>query len=147
MTMMRSLFLSMAVLTGLIYAAIHAEADAGQAVGVHTEYAGDLPNVPGKRLTAIVVTYPPMTKSRPHHHDAFVFVRVLSGTIKSQVAGQRLHIFHTGDHWVEQPGAHHIVCENPSVSQTARILVVLVADERAALDQPDGSTSKAQGPH
>lgn len=147
MTAMRSLLLSTAVLTGLMCVAARAEAGAGQEVRVQTEYAGDLPNVPGKRLTAIVVTFAPMAKSRPHRHDAFVFVRVLTGTIKSQVAGQRLHIFRTGDHWVEQPGAEHIVCENPSTSQTARILVVFVADERAVLDQPDSSSSKSQRPH
>ncbi|HSF58075.1 MAG TPA: cupin domain-containing protein [Candidatus Binatia bacterium] len=43
-----------------------------------------LPNVPGKSITAIVVSYPPGGKSGPHHHAGSVFAYVLSGAIRSE---------------------------------------------------------------
>ena len=40
-----------------------------------------LPNVPGKSLTAITVTYAPGGKSAAHRHAGSVFAYVLSGSI------------------------------------------------------------------
>jgi len=46
-----------------------------------------LPNVEGKRLVSVLVSYPPGAKSLPHHHaaSAFIYAYVLSGAIRSQV--------------------------------------------------------------
>jgi hypothetical protein len=46
-----------------------------------------LPNVEGKRIVAVTVTYPPGGKSLAHHHaaSAFIYAYVLSGAIRSQV--------------------------------------------------------------
>ena len=46
--------------------------------------AHDVPNLPGKRLTAVVVTYAPGGKSVRHHHAGSVWAYVLSGAIRSQ---------------------------------------------------------------
>ena len=43
-----------------------------------------LPNVPGKSITAIVVSYDPGGKSGRHHHAGSVFAYVLSGAIRSE---------------------------------------------------------------
>ena len=43
-----------------------------------------LPNVPGKTLTAVVVTYAPGGKSGAHHHAGSVFAYALSGAIRSE---------------------------------------------------------------
>ena len=43
-----------------------------------------LPNVPGKSVTAVVVTFPPGAKSPPHHHAGSVLVYVLSGEVRSE---------------------------------------------------------------
>ena len=42
-----------------------------------------LPNAEGKRIVAVLVTYPPGAKSLAHHHagSAFVYAYVLSGII------------------------------------------------------------------
>src|ERR1044072_8771071 len=48
-----------------------------------------LANVPGKSVTAIVVSYPPGGKSGPHHHAGSVFAYVLSGAIGSENSATR----------------------------------------------------------
>ena len=46
-----------------------------------------IPNIPGKKLVAVVVNYPPGGKSLPHHHakSAFIYAYVLTGAIRSVV--------------------------------------------------------------
>ncbi len=46
--------------------------------------AQKLPNVPGKTLTALVVSYAPGGRSAPHHHPGSVWAFVLSGSIRSE---------------------------------------------------------------
>ena len=46
-----------------------------------------IPNVPGRSMVAVVVSYPPGAKSGVHRHapSAFIYAYVLSGAIRSQV--------------------------------------------------------------
>ena len=110
----------------------------GEAVRKVFEHA--LPNLPGKVLTAVVVEYAPGGKSRPHRHDvsASVFAYVLSGSsIRSQVEGGEVGVYHAGQSWFEEPGAHHLVSENVSATEPASLLAVLVADAGARLTAYD----------
>ncbi len=50
----------------------------------HTVFSAQLPNVPGKTLTAIVVEYGPGGSSPAHHHAGSVFAYVLSGESRSE---------------------------------------------------------------
>ena len=50
----------------------------------HTVFSAQLPNVPGKTLTAIVVEYGPGGSSPAHRHAGSVFAYVLSGQIRSE---------------------------------------------------------------
>jgi len=36
--------------------------------------------------------------------------------------------YHQGDNWVEPPGAHHLLTENTSPTERARLLVVFVSN-------------------
>jgi quercetin dioxygenase-like cupin family protein len=49
-----------------------------------------IPNIEGKRMVAQIVSYPPGGKSLPHRHapSAFIYARVLSGAIRSQVGDE-----------------------------------------------------------
>ena len=49
-----------------------------------------IPNVKGKSMVAVVVTYPPGGKSPAHYHarSAFIYAHVLSGSIRSQVGDE-----------------------------------------------------------
>ncbi|WP_025602816.1 cupin domain-containing protein [Burkholderia sp. WSM2230] len=92
-------------------------------------FAEAIANVPGKKMTALVVEYAPGGKSSPHRHgQAFVVAYVLSGAIRSAVDGGEAHVFHAGEHWSEKPGAHHTVSENASDTEPARLLAIFVAD-------------------
>ncbi|HEX7931603.1 MAG TPA: cupin domain-containing protein [Paraburkholderia sp.] len=93
-------------------------------------FAEAIANVPGKKMTALVVDYPPGGKSSPHRHGhAFVVAYVLSGAIRSGVDGGEAHVFHAGEHWTEKPGAHHTVSENASDAEPAKLLAIFVADK------------------
>jgi quercetin dioxygenase-like cupin family protein len=87
----------------------------------------EIPNVPGKSLIAVVVDYPPGDKTPHHHaHSAFVTGYVLSGAI--QVDSGKVQVFHAGESFSENPGAHHDVSENAGDSKPAKLLAIFVVD-------------------
>jgi quercetin dioxygenase-like cupin family protein len=90
----------------------------------------DLPNVPGKQLVAVEVSYPPgaSTPSHRHPHLAFIFAYVLSGEIESVVDDEQPRIYRAGESWHEAPGAHHRVSRNASKAKPAKLLAVFVAE-------------------
>jgi len=88
-----------------------------------------LPNLAGKTFTSAVVDFPPGARADPHRHgEAFVYAYVLEGTVRSQLDGTPVSTYRQGENWVEQPGAHHVVTENTSPTEQARLLVVFVSD-------------------
>jgi quercetin dioxygenase-like cupin family protein len=92
-----------------------------------------LPHVRGKRITTMVVEFLPAGFSPPHHHAGSVTVYVLSGVIRSQLQGQPPIVYRAGESFFEPPGAVHLLAENMSATEPARILAVFVADEGATL--------------
>src|SRR6516162_5510032 len=89
-----------------------------------------IPNIPGKSLIGLVVSYPPGGKSPAHTHarSAFIVGYVLSGSIRSQVNGGKIQVFHAGEHWIEPPGSQHQISENASTTESASLLAISVAD-------------------
>jgi quercetin dioxygenase-like cupin family protein len=109
---------------------------AGEEAGsqVKPVIAEKLPNVPGKSLTAVVVSYAPGGKSARHHHAGSVFAYVLSGAIRSEVSGAGpAKVYKAGESFFEPPGSEHLVSENPSDTEPASLLAVFVADDGARL--------------
>jgi len=97
-----------------------------------------LPNVPGKSLTAVLVSYAPGGKSQSHHHAGSVFVYVLSGQVRSEVSGAGpARVYKAGETFFEPPGSQHLVSENASATEPASILAVFVADDGAKLTTYD----------
>ena len=97
-----------------------------------------LPNVQGKTFTSAIVEFPPGARAAPHRHgDAFVYAYVLEGTVRSQVDDKPVTTFRAGENWTEQPGAHHVLTENTSATERARLLVVFVAATGAELKVDD----------
>jgi quercetin dioxygenase-like cupin family protein len=93
-----------------------------------------LPNVPGKSVTAVVVSYAPGGKSVSHRHAGSVFVYVLSGQIRSEnSATGPARVYKAGETFFEPPGSEHLVSENASASEPASLLAVFVADDGAKL--------------
>lgn len=93
-------------------------------------FAHVLPNIPGKSLVAVEVSYPPggATLSHRHAQSAFIYAYVVSGRIASQVAGQPERIYGAGESFHEVPGAHHLISRNASDSEPAKLLAVFVVD-------------------
>lgn len=98
-----------------------------------------LPDMPGKTFTSAIVTFPPAARAVPHRHgDAFVYAYVLEGAVSSELEGQPAHVYHQGENWSEQPGAHHLATENTSPTEPAKLLVVFIATtgEPLKVDDP-----------
>jgi quercetin dioxygenase-like cupin family protein len=96
--------------------------------------AQTLPNVAGKSLTAVIVTYAPGGKSVKHHHAGSVFVFVLSGAVQSESSATGpVRVYKAGESFFEPPGSEHLVSENASVTEPASLLAVFVADDGAQL--------------
>ena len=66
-----------------------------------------------------------------------MYAYVLDGSVRSRLAGEAARTYHQGDDWVEQPGADHLLTENTSGSEPARLLVVFVSDTGAPLKVDD----------
>jgi quercetin dioxygenase-like cupin family protein len=96
-----------------------------------------LPNVPGRTLTAILVTYQAGERSPAHKHAGSVLAYVISGAIRSEnSATGPSKIFHAGEAFFEPPGSEHLVSENASDKEPASMLAIFIADDGARLTNP-----------
>ena len=105
-------------------------------------YAFDnpIPNIPGKSLLGVVVSYPPGGRNKSHHHapSAFITAYVLEGAVRSQVDDGPVRVYHAGEYFTEKPGAHHMISENASQTEPAKMLAIFVLDTGAQpLSTPD----------
>jgi quercetin dioxygenase-like cupin family protein len=92
-----------------------------------------LPNVAGKRVTIVRVSYGPGGFSRPHRHAGSVTAYITKGEIRSQLGGGPVETFKVGQSFFEPPGATHLVSANASSTEPAELIAVFVADEGAQL--------------
>ena len=112
---------------------------------VNTVFQRAIPNIAGKSLKAVVVSYPPGGKSRSHRHagSAFIYAHVLSGVIRSQVDDEPAKVYRVGEGFYEVPGSHHRVSENASDREPASLLAVFIVDSKdhplTIPDQKEGS--------
>jgi quercetin dioxygenase-like cupin family protein len=133
------------MLTALILGASSTLAQNAEQVKPVFEHA--LPNIPGKSMIAVVVTYPPGGKSPAHHHapSAFIYAHVLSGAIRSQVDDQPAKVYQVGEGFYEVPGSHHRISENASDQQPASLLAVFVVDAKdKVLTTPDDQKQESR---
>ncbi len=94
-------------------------------------FAHAIANVPGKKITALIVNYAPGGKTPAHRHgSAFVVGYVLEGAIRSRVGNGKEQVFHAGESWTETPGAHHTVSDNASQTEPAKLLAIFIADSK-----------------
>ncbi|UXM95281.1 cupin domain-containing protein [Bartonella sp. HY329] len=89
-----------------------------------------IPNVPGKSLIALEVSYEPGAETAPHSHpnSSFIYAYVVSGEIESQVNGGEVRIYKAGESWSEAPGSNHQISRNASKTKPAKLLAVFVVD-------------------
>jgi quercetin dioxygenase-like cupin family protein len=110
-------------------------AGAAEGASVTPVFAYDLPNLPGQKMTGVLVAYGPGGSSPPHHHttEGAVVAYVLEGAIRSKVDDGPEKVYRAGESWLEPPGAAHAVSANASATEPARLLAVFVADDGAEL--------------
>jgi hypothetical protein len=65
-----------------------------------------LPNLPGQKMTGVLVEYAPGASLPPHHHTAkgSVVAYVLEGAIHSKVNNGPERVYPAGESWLEPPG-------------------------------------------
>jgi quercetin dioxygenase-like cupin family protein len=110
-------------------------ADAAEGASVTPVFAYDLPNLPGQKMTGVLVQYGPGGSSPPHHHttEGSVVAYVLEGAIRSKVNDGPETVYQAGESWIEPPGAAHSVSANASTTEPAALLAVFVAEDGAEL--------------
>ena len=124
------------LITGLLLATLVAAsattlaADAAPAARATVEYDQPLPNVAGKSLRIVRVEYPPGGSSPAHTHakSAFIFARVLRGSIRSAVNDGPAKVYREGESFQEKPGERHSVSENASRTEPAVLLATFIVD-------------------
>jgi quercetin dioxygenase-like cupin family protein len=106
---------------------------------VQTLIDKDLVGVPDKELLMLTVEYLPGGASLPHRHDAQVFVYVLQGELRMQVAGSPAVTLRRGQTFYESPTDVHVVSANASKSAPAKILVFILKDKSAPVSRDAAS--------
>ncbi|HKS66212.1 MAG TPA: cupin domain-containing protein [Candidatus Acidoferrales bacterium] len=98
----------------------------------------DLPNITMEdwQVTVSEVDFPPGRKGRVHHHAGFVLAFVLEGAILNNVSGQAERVYHKGEMFYEPPGSTHLVSDNASTTEPARLLAMIFAKKGATLTMP-----------
>ena len=96
----------------------------------------DLPDIPGKEVVVLTVTYLPGGASLPHRHDADVFVYVLEGSVVMQVDGQPAVTVGPGQTFHESPADIHRQSANASATQPAKFVVFMIKDKNKPATLP-----------
>jgi quercetin dioxygenase-like cupin family protein len=124
--------LKLAAVAAFVSTAVLAQAhgDGHGSRNVSQTFTGEIPNIPGKSLTAVTVSYAPGGSSAAHRHpdSAFIWAYVVEGSVISQVEGQPPHTYKAGEYFTENPGDHHMRSENASKTKPAKLLAVFVVD-------------------
>jgi len=95
-----------------------------------------LTDMAGKVATVLSLDYAPGAASDPHVHPGSVFAYVLEGAVVTQVEGEQPMTYTKGEHWYESPKKPHLVSRNASLTEPAKLLVLLLSQEGEALKVP-----------
>ncbi|MGZ9739043.1 cupin domain-containing protein [Pseudomonas sp. GNP012] len=132
MNMLRCCAASLAALAMIVSASAFAH-DSSEKVTVLQDQM--LKNAPGKKALMIEVDYQPGQSSIAHKHDGTAMAYVLSGSVTSQVKGEKAVTYKAGEYWYEPAGSEHLVSKNASTTKPAKLLVfmVLAPDEKVLI--------------
>ncbi|MBA1430971.1 cupin domain-containing protein [Pseudomonas fluorescens] len=95
-----------------------------------------LANVPGKKTIMLTVDYAPGQATVPHSHTGTAVAYVLEGEITSRVNDEKAITYKAGDSFYEPAGSRHFESSNASQTRPARLLVVMVLDDKAEVLTP-----------
>ncbi|MBI6567444.1 cupin domain-containing protein [Pseudomonas synxantha] len=95
-----------------------------------------LSNVPGKKVLMLTVDYAPGQATVPHSHTGTAVAYVLEGQITSRVNEEKAITYKAGESFYEPAGSRHLESSNASQTQPAKLLVVMVMDDKAEVLTP-----------
>jgi quercetin dioxygenase-like cupin family protein len=96
----------------------------------------DLPDVPGKQISLVIVEFAPGAGNSPHRHPGSTIAYVLEGSVTSQVYPDKPVTYHVGQCWYELPMHTHQTARNASKTRPAKILAVLISEKGQELVLP-----------
>jgi quercetin dioxygenase-like cupin family protein len=120
----------------IIFLSIHSAGSSAQESVAKILFQTDLPDIEGREAVILEVVYPPGVASSSHRHNAHTFVYVLEGSVVMQVAGGEETTLVVGQTFYETPHDIHSVSRNASDTEPARILVLFIKGEGAAMTEP-----------
>lgn len=125
---LRHILLPLVAATNMAFAGPAAPHGTGDTV--KPNFARAIPNVPGKSLIAVEVSYSPGGASHPHTHakSSFIYAYVVSGSVASKVNDEPERVYKAGESFYEEPGSRHPVSRNASKTRPAKLLAVFVVD-------------------
>jgi quercetin dioxygenase-like cupin family protein len=91
----------------------------------------DLPELPGREVSMIIVEHAPGGSSPIHRHNAHAMVYALEGSVVMQVKGGQQVTLTPGQTFYEGPDDVHVVDRNASSTKPAKFLVFLIKDTGA----------------
>jgi len=103
-------------------------------INVLQEHA--LTNVPGKKTIMLTVDYAPGQATVPHSHTGTAVAYVLEGEITSRVNDEKAITYKVGQSFYEPAGSRHFESSNASQTKPAKLLVVMVMDDKAEVLTP-----------
>jgi quercetin dioxygenase-like cupin family protein len=96
----------------------------------------DLPDMPGKQISMVIVEFAPGAGNSPHSHPGSTVAYVLEGSVVSQVDPDKPVTYHAGQTWYELPSHTHRIARNASKTRPAKILAVLISEKGQDLVLP-----------
>ena len=131
---------SFALCAEFLASAAHGEAQgAALQAPVPPVFKHDLPNLmlDDWEVTVNHVDYAPGRVGVAHRHAGFVLAYVLEGAVIAQISDQGpARTYTKGQMFYEQPGATHLVSNNASQTQPARLLAMIFAKKGSVLTTP-----------
>jgi quercetin dioxygenase-like cupin family protein len=95
-----------------------------------------LPDLPGKEVTVVTISYPPGAGSPPHRHPGSVVGYVLEGALVMQMDGHPPVTYHAGQSFYEAPNQLHAVSRNASTTRPARLLAFVITGQGQPITLP-----------
>ena len=113
----------------------------------HRSFNGRFQTSRGKTFTSLIIEFPPSAGAAPHRHGAaFVWAYVLAGTIRIKLNDEPTRTCREGESWLEEPGTHHLLAQNDSTTQPAKLLAIFISNPGDPLKLDDVGKPDSLGP-
>ena len=95
-----------------------------------------LPDIPGKQVVILAITYPPGYSGAVHRHNAYAFAYVLQGSVVMGLNHGTAVTLTPGQTLYEGPNDIHTISRNASKTKPAKFLVFLIKNKDTPITAP-----------